>query len=928
MSCVPYTDQANKALSKKDLEIAELLEKSGKMFMEDSVVRFLLTQSPAGGNAGRNNWKAWIQDFVGVSSMGQITKADVQRSIAEISKMKKAVKRISGEDSTGARALFKKLASLPQDQLRMAGLNELHLDTSIVDQTRDMAMTDLSAKIKDIYRRIDQITGLKSEVAAKEIAKFEVEEAKAQAVHAKLQDMKRKGENVDKKIRDVQRELKRIREEKDKVFSGEGKSGKAAKLLRDFGLYLNGDMSKKEFVDKWRGGNRDQIDLLISSAESFMHGEKIVEKTKEGEELVKVVGGYLPMLREAVDAARKNMALQLKHKYGEEKAWEMAERLVDFKEIDKYYPHKNLMSLYWTMENASKVREASLSGEYSEVEKLVASGGRTGHIMERTSDSKNISWNSVNVLAAYGEEVIRYSHANQAALMINRFVDKLSNIDTIRSAMKSGDTQNEYYKYFDNVRRMLISYSSDMLDTKVPNLLDDAMSTLVAYQAMMKLTSPSTSLLNRAEGVLHYMAWNGMRRGLRGFSEQHKHELLGIMAEAHTNFRPEDVFMDSFNSKNVGELHRWLADYDIADIKLLTSEKAQLGVKATKGAVSKIASLGMRAMGWQKAENANRKESFMLGAAEALQYIKTVWEPRFNEGRVPKYMYERYGINPSSSKAAQWTEFKKKYVIRQGYRAMFQTQFQYNLSQRNMLDKNSVTKPFHMFQHYPRSLASAIGWAAYDVKTLSDVAGLRGIFSKTSGESINGGYFMNKNSQYLLSVGAIHGMRQAIRMFGGIILGQLATHPLQEIIEDLIGYFKDDDEDSRHDRFWGKGIANEITGPLYSDVMDAISLGALKLGIESGEMPMYLEEMSRLTFGFRPDESLLTEEGRRNYSSLYDVVRETFLWDSAAIYPKSIRMMHAIQSGESSQILLEGLRSAGIRQDYKKKKKDDKAVKA
>lgn len=930
--CVsPYKgDKRN--LKPADEAVMDMIGKSYDIWKRDSVLRYILSLSPHGGNVGMKNWNAWIRHFTGAGE-DPLTMADAQRAVAELTKIQKAIKRI-GNDETGLRAFLKKVGTLPVDQMRLAGLGDIHLDTAIVDQMRDTELGFLTTHIKELYTTMDAIHGRSSERAAKKMAELEAEVSKAQAAVAAIGEESKGGGEVGRRLGKAKLRLTEANEALDKFLSGDAKGGdEAGRMLRDFGMVLDGSMKRAEFRKIWSRRNSGAVRELLARGDAFMYGStrkaghKINEKTGEIEEVEHHVGGFLPMLKSAVRDAEENifMMLRASGKYGEADAREAAQKMTTFTELKNYYPHKNLMAMYWAMQNAKAVRSATISGDFTEVDGIISKGTGTGIVMERTTGSRNISWNSVNVLAAYGEEVIRYKHANKAARILNEFIHGLGNVDTIKVARdkhKGTGQSDALFKYYDNVRKMLMAYAHDMLDTRVPTFMDDAVSTLVAHQAFVKLSSPSTSALNRAEGILHYFAWNGFRRNLSRFRDTHSQELGEILAKASTNFRAEDAFdVDSGGNRMMG-MRRYLSEADVKDHKLLTAEMAQIAAQKAKAGVGKLATAGMKVWGWDKAENANRREAFMLGAAEALMYINNKWYSRFMSGNVPEYMIRRFRLKKDGdqSNEARWEDFKEKYVIRQGYRAMFQTQFQYTRSQRNMLDKNSATKLFHMFQHYPRSLASQVAWAAYDVKNLYEVAGLKGIFSRTTRESLQGGFVMNQNMQYLMSIGAIHMMRQAIRASAGIVLGQLASHPLQEIVEDLVGYFNDDEPEDKQNRFWGRGVMNEVTGPAYSELMDALSLAALKLGMDSGELPTYLTEAARLTTGFRPNATLLSENGRRDYNNITDVVRETFLWDSMAIYPKSMRIIHAIQAGDSGKTIQEVARAVGIRPDYKRTK--------
>jgi hypothetical protein len=347
-------------------------------------------------------------------------------------------------------------------------------------------------------------------------------------------------------------------------------------------------------------------------------------------------------------------------------------------------------------------------------------------------------------------------------------------------------------------------------------------------------------------------------------------------------------------------------------------------------------------------ENQNREAAFELGAAEAAEYVNNVWKSRFKRsnigGKDVDYLVRNFNLDKNlyakakkGDKEAQdglWKQFRSRYIVRQAYRGMFQTQFQYSRSARNFMDLDSKTHWLTLFQHYPRSLASTVAWAMSDAKNLYEVGGLKALGRTLSSKS---GFAINHRTQHVLTLGMISGLRQLVRVNKGFVLLNVLSHPIGEMLADLVDYFTDDSDMGRERKLESAVSGYDqpirrITGPMFGELMDVLSLMIVKNGIDDGTLNEWLGSQVGSTAaglaGFKLNEEALTEYGRREYSNAWDITREHILWDSFAIKDKATNLIGAINSSDWPGFGTAAARSVGIRPDWEviKDKKNKKKI--
>ena len=945
MECVKNAVLSKETLGEKDKKIYKHLRSSFDIYEKDALVRLLAT----GTGKGVGEWQSWAENILG-SALKDATVEDAIWVDSQTRKLLESTKNPVLKDGASLRELAIKAATLPADLFNYHGLGRIHERISEADQIRSERKASLEGKIKVLEGHMQSLVGLsiKESDAVFRKANKGVEEATAK--YNLTRDAGKPAEREAARL-----ELEQAKNRFEEQTGNRESASNSARIIRLVAERLNGDLTNAQLVAKiGKGAEYGDVAKVVATAKSL---------TKE----------FSDLLESSSLKLRDMLAYELEGKMSKEEALETASRITNFEKIEEYYPNKNLLALFQRVDgiiNAKKIIAEETGDSFIEKINELISTQRTAHTKQRTGGSRFKDYNVLNVLRVYGREVYDHAHAAEIGSIATRFERKLMNLDVIRNA--AGNPKSPEVLYANSVKRLLMGHMNQIFDKKASTFADESLATISAFQVFSKLTNPSTTLNNRVEGVLQYVAYHGgpaRVARLRQLHKQYKDIILEAQAKAHTDFSTQELTDISMNAANNAALRKILSEGDLADAAELHEMRATGAMGQMRSFMSKLGGKGLGLVQWSRAENANRKEAFELSAAEAAHFVQGKWRNRFSQGKFTDFLVEHYDLNldlvakarstkdsPERSEARSklFSEFQSNYIIRQGMRGVFQTQFQYSESARNFMDLNPKTSWITMFQHYPRSLASTVLWAMHDVKSLYKTGGLsalKGDISKRKyGDDRTGriGQLREKTAinhrlNHVLTLGGISVLREAVRMMTGFAAFNVLQHPLKEIMEDLYAYFADDEPRSKENKAWemlyGRNQpVRRFTGPLVGTVLDATSIPASKFlqsmdgvgmalieaGVRDGSMVQYLSDALGTT-GLRPNQRALTDNGRKDYNSALEAATDYAL-HSFAIYGKGQAWVNAAISRNPYDFALQTFRMAGIRPDWKiiNQAKDDK----
>ena len=938
MECIGDAKKDKEAWSKEDEVIYKHLGYSYDKFRSKPLIRYLMTGAGKGGSTAVSEWESWAENILG-SSIADVTVKDAQWVEAQTRNLETAVKRAVFKDGSGLKQFLIKVATLPADMFNYHGLGHVHEKIAEADQVKAQRRAGLSQKLKAIQDAVHEITG----TSVKEASRiFRDVNTDVEQKFADFQLKKKGGNKVEIEIaRKAHQEAVRRFEE---LTGDKSTANRSARVIRLIAETLDGQISEK------------QLRAKLGSDAEFGTLKRVIDKTKE------LTSEFSKLFNESSLKFRDMLAYELEAKMTKEDALEAATQITQYVPEEMYYPNRNLLTLYQRVEGIVKAKEiiAKEQGD-SFIEQLntLIGSERSAHANHRKGKSSMINYNMFDVLDVYGKEVYDHTHAADVGQIASTFERRLMNLDVIRN---SAGKNTQEVKYANSVRRLLMAQMNQIFDKKAATFADNTLATLSAYQVFSKLTNPSTSLNNRVEGIMQYLAHTGLTRvnNVKRLQKTYKKEISDALIEAHTEFTVENLTDPAWNPANNAALRSMLSEHDLVDAETLRGLELNGAMGLMRKGMSKLAGKGMSLMLWEKAENANRQEAFMMGAAEGAHFMEGKWRDRILQGGITQHLIDTYTLSTKlvneakSAKGKQakndartklYEELRNKYIIRQGYRSMFQTQFQYSESSRNFMDMNAKTSWITMFQHYPRSLASTVLWAMNDVKSLYQTGGIGALKGEITARKfaenkegtmnkIRDGLAINHRLNHVLTLGGISMLRNIIRMNTGMVAFNLLSHPFAEIMSDLYNYFVDDEPMGKRDKAWellyGRNQPiRRVTGPLVGTVLDAASVPAkeflqamdgigmatVEAGVRDGSMVEYLSTALGLA-GARPSDRALTDNGRKDYNSAFGVAKDYAL-HSFSIYGKGQAWVNALVKRNPHEISLTSLRMIGVRPDWK-----------
>jgi hypothetical protein len=697
--------------------------------------------------------------------------------------------------------------------------------------------------------------------------------------------------------------------------------------------------------------DRKQLEVIIKKE----IGSK--DQTAEIAGIVDDIATYLEknakLMRMGFKAERENMVHTLmrgERRMTKEEATDLTNRFMSLKMRDLYFPRlsNEAMARFERVNmqtNGIMDLRTTLERAIADPEGFAFEGEGSPHTMERQfgTPSSDVSYNMTKVLSKYSQKIADYYHNNQLQLISNRFLERLW---TTSRAIKTPAEQEAFNQYVGGVTEYIADFVDRSKHTPQSGKLYNTMKTLAAWKAglTMGMFNPSTPLLNLVEGQLllftragrYYFhdakkkaIWQDMSRDLdigREYTDITENDLLGFGNEGIGTHR-----LPSNLSKEQRELYGMvLLDHGA----LWTDRMSRL--------TSTIAKKSLTLQ--RKAENINRSKAFKSGAIMEYEFLENHRASFLNSKENARKFLEygdykefEIGADALETKAGRekvWRKIVQERAVKAGFEMVFQTQWNYNQVARHYLERNPVGKILMMYQHYPLSWLASLRKSFDILDSLRsagafDGGGVRGsakaMIAPTSKDVTMGtslGVPINQEAMFALSAGVIGLTLTAMRYNSGIVLGQLWQNPAFEAAEDMAKYIKygfEGKHEQKKTLFWGKGLVNSFTGPVYSDLMDAISLGALKSGIEDGDMPRFAADILRGTVGFRPNDMLLTEYGMRRFSNAWDVMYETFGMGAMSVAPKAARFARSIPGlspgADIKDLSYAIVRAAGIRDE-------------
>lgn len=806
----------------------------------------------------------------------------------------------------------------------------------------------------------------------KDAAMIREAKLKVQAADTAYQKVLR-GEITDKKVGDAIRMLRAT------ALLLEGKyvdtSGGTEKILPFKTSLVNVDEARVDSGLDIPDGDKMPIwitERRVNSEQLNVHLDKVFGDPEKSDKIRGIARatakGFLhrfgELAREGFKAERENMIYKLLRS-GPGLTRAEASRMVDASMHltieDLYFPRQSMEAkarlerMSMAMETASDVK-GLMQLAADDPTMFTIPGESTPHVLERVySDAlSDTSYNMLNVLSSYGSKMIDYWHNNHLALESNRLLDRLWEV---HKTIKSPDDAKRFEGYVDGVSKYIADFVDRSKNTPQGGKMYEAMKTVVAWKAAMTMgfLNPSSPVLNALEGQLLVITRSGAHYATSKQKELEWQRLVsdfGIGRE-HTSISESDIMGVGGTPFRDGRMGTNLSNADRRRMGLVEMDNERKWAAKISGAVSEFAkkSIVLQRM----AENMNRARAFKVGALMEYEFIRQ-YEDRFlGERDLAREMMtsleaEELGItadmlSTAAGRERAWKKFANERITKAGWEMVSQTQWNYNEVARHYFERYPIGKLAMMYQHYPLSWVSAWRRTFEVLNSLrraeqpygNAASSVKAMFQPTSKDSALNALGsvpglgkvppINSDMMFALITGSIGLTLASLRYGTGIVAGQLWNHPLSESVEDAAKYvqygFKGEHE-MKKSLFWGKGLVNNFTGPAYSDLMDAMSLGAVKAGIDDGSMPRWTADILRGTVGFRPNELLLTEYGRRNFTNAWDVMYETFLFGGISAAPKAVRLSQSIpgisewiygNKATLKDLSYQAVRSVGIRDD-------------
>lgn len=892
--CFPTLDYQSKNLTEEQNAVLERWKSMEKEIrantQEGELLRLALGIYDPGSNNLNNALAEWMIDRVKVDpreGSGQFpTMADLVKLDAEIYARKRQIKNMHKmSNPTSFRGFMQKMFYLPHEIARkfVGGddvFNELNLATSRRDEMREKTVEH----IKIIGDQLSKISGIgddeyagiaRSRQQAAAAAKIKVDDLRERADRGEAVDMTSANAELafaNKQVADLKKD---------------GRVGIHQKLQDDVIAAIEGDFgppakASKELAKRWGGTVKGRA------------VESVVQRT------VKLLGEFETIAKHAMSAGELTMSRELQ-RLGMSKSEADAEaaRAFEFNSEENYFPRQYVNVIGGLQELMRGLRTAANNDSYEAKTML------NDYHARKSNPTKNRTANDVardllrsdvtGVLSEYTEAILNMSYHNDIHEKVSRHVEHLTDI----WAKNSKDPA--MLDYIDGVSKFFMEYIDRATGTRDEGTGASLGRIMIGLKAAATMGIPnvSTPLLNFADGHLHPI----IRMGIGGFrkakslSAVYGGEADEFVNRVFTSMTTEDLLGDSRRTST-----KYLAQmFSPEEMKTYFGVEDEYKRRILTSIADKFGSVTDKALAAQRfVEKKNRRHAAKLAVLHELDFINTTFYDMFygQNPRVPRSLIKKYsleveadGVPKDMDKA--WELFKSERLHRAALDMIAGTQFLYNTTQRHWLEHQKVGgmkvgTMAMMYQHYP------LNWvAAYRLFGEKLVDRLRAT-KDAGGLSIQ--EFMDRDVQYMASMGALHAVSAASRNASWIVGSSLFVHPAYEAIMALIDYYNGDDEERRRAFYGGAapmvGLApplGALSSPFTDDAVNLLNVLIGREMYENGSLWDWanspVSEAARIFTGLNPDApDTYSDDGTKKHFK--EGLMDTYLWDANRSIPK------------------------------------------
>lgn len=824
---------------------------------------------------------------------------DMNKLEVELERADGIIRRIVGSGNVAeVRGNMKKWYLMPYDVFRkkIPGGHDIWMDISTMSAEKNAKIENIGVLVEDLNRQLNEIKAIGEGNAANQTRKLQDDFSVA----------KTRLDNLNKQIAegvDVNRsDLARARQEMETARAklSDAKSG------RDGGKNI-----ATQFYNDLVGALEGKYGPPEKAASILRKKYDKDARVRDYYGLISEIQGFLThygeQAKEANEKAKRNLVQELTRHKGvrEGRAQRIAEDLYAWKQEENYYPRRQLVNNYLARKAVAAIRSAGSENEMEAVMRAF----RSSHMKQRKAErGTEYDIDIPTVLKGYAEDVIFADYANSVAESVNKWSAHLRD-------SKFMIKRSDWHTYVDASIEEVSSWAADMVFGNEPTIGDSAVKSLMSLKAIgtMGLPNLSTPIVNLVEGMSHTVLRAGINRISKSgnMSSDARKEFEAATEGNHTKLSAAGTYYGEAPKRGSMD---FLRDHFTNDeIELITGIEtgtAERFASLAESVTGKAASGFLTAQRW--AENKNRSVAFRVGASDELEAMKRL-KKFFVRGDFPVEALEKNGIDPGmlkknpkvfegSSNEKAWKLYQKKRATRAGYEMIYATQWQYDMAARHMLERwrpmdVPVGKMLMMYQHYPLNWLMSYHIGIERVAAIVKHGGVKSLFSPST-RDISLGHkipllnkHINHDTMYQVAVGSVHITNQALRYAWPVMLGAAFQFPVYEILHDLKDYFTGDDE-KKERAFFGRGVANQITGPFYSDFTDfvapAIGQAINSYLMDTGDLPQQYLEYLRIATGIDwTQKGLKEQEEARLAMKSWSTMLDGFLTNTVGHYSKT-----------------------------------------
>lgn len=937
------TERVKAELTKDEIQTFERLRKiEDKLFGNDKETRQyakLLRKvlfMPDGGDPV-HAFNDWFHTVTGVDlAAGQKPrKGDITRLGAMIEEKISVIKKAPEMAEKGhfRHPAIEFLAPvLPESEYRtlIVGGERLFRNTAMAEARRDAMQHSSMRDSNEVSEKIAKMTGEDMYATEKEININVDQLDRAETMLAHLDAVRKQGELTSDQRIELQHWAQVKADSKAALNAIRGRDGKSkgARLMK--------------VIIKGISDGTLKSDNTTRNAFAARVVEEIGLNTRKSEvlELAGMVQKFFAQqesyAKEAMDLARDNLIRVLERTgLNDNDIQDKISELPEFEARDNYFPMRTVL-MVWDMNRAATDIE---NGKHTiEQKSKILRGVIDGALRTRQSEGDGLT-------DRYDQNIPRVMHnyANEIGelLMVNRMHKEMNHaLDLVKELPMGQESRDRY-------QQMLVKKLEELHDKVIPPsqpARHGLMMSLIGWVAANKLTAPGSMMNNLAEGQTILHAANGvhMMNKVRKIMTGPQGELI---REVMASERPEIVAGQEWGDHGMRESRderiRRLFDRETRDrYNLIDKETSRLSQMA-EGAAKKLnkgSTVMTKVYRW--AENTNRRTAFEAGAATEFELISNNYRHKFENGEVAARTIREHGLNEAAIREGgeamegEWRKFARDRLARAGWDMVYSSQWLYNTMSRHAIEGISwggvpVGKVLSTFQHYPlswKNRAMLMYWSAKHMTRAND-GSLSWIFDATTNEVKSGrarpgewlgkqvsrtgvlvgsetvqgagdamrALTINPQAQFAMAMGiALLGSRMLFN-FLGVKASNFLSGPEEEIAKGIATKLAGGDD---YDVMYGKGVANQLTGPMFNSMIEAA--GLLPLGQEAWNEDF--KEALRLTTGYTSDQRLLSKNGTRSFDDFFDVFNWSVGHESNSALRKSRRVVRAWNSSTDPRV--------------------------